>query len=671
MYVMCIQSAAVMAQEKSITPDADVSISMSERREESSRSDMEPRVSEEQNRKAESEGTYALTPEGLKRMSLEELMEISVTSASRREERLSNTAAAIDVITADEIRRSGATTIPDALRLATGLHVARYDSRTWAISARGFNITSANKMQVLMDGRSLYTPLYSGVFWDVQDYPLEDIDRIEVIRGPGAALWGANAVNGVINIITKSARETQGLLFSGGYGTEEQGFGTLRYGDQLGEDTYFRVYSKYFNRDEMGSNSTVRASDDWRIGQSGFRLDSEYDPENTLTFQGDLYYGRIGDHERDDTEVAGFNMMGQWTHLFDVDNELRIQMYYDHTKRDMPFFYRELRDTYDLDLTHHFNIGERHKIVWGLNYRISTDDIRNSTTVAFLPDERTLTLYSGFIQDEITLIENQLNLILGTKLEYGTLSDFEYQPSARMSWTPNERNTLWASVSRAVRTPTRIDVDFYAYTTQRVPYLIGNDDFGSEELLAFELGYRVQMHENLHADLATFYNLYEDQRSQKVTLPDFYPIQFENKLEADVYGVELALEYQMFDWWRLGGSYTYLHKEFDLDPDSLDPYGGSTEGNDPDHRFNIHSAMNLTRNLEFDLILRYVDDLPSPFVPDYLVMDLRLGWFPTENLEMAVVGRNLLDDQHPEFVPQTGPQREVENSVYGKVTLRF
>lgn len=608
------------------------------------------------------------TPEDLKRLSLEELMEIPVTSPGRRAQPLSSAPTAIDVISNEKIRRSGARSLPDILRLATGLHVAQSGGRVYAISARGFNTSTANKMHVLMDGRSLYTPLYGGVFWDVQNYPIEDIDRIEIIRGPGATMWGANAVNGVINIITKSAKETQGGLLEVGGGNYEQGFGTFRYGGRIGENTYYRAYVDGYNRDGMRLSSGGDAGGDRQFGQAGFRVDSNLDEDDLLTVQGDIYYGDQGGMGNEmDSYVYGGNLLGRWTHTFSDESDFALQIYYDRVGRTIPYLFEEDRDTFDLDFQHRFPLGDWNDIVWGLNYRVSADEIGNASAIGFIPTERTLHLFSGFIQDEITLIEDELALILGTKLEHNDHTGFEFQPSARVSWIPSEWQTVWGSVSRAVRTPTRIDEDV-VLPVSATPLFLGSRDFDSEELLAFEIGYRVRPLEPLYIDIATFYNVYDRLRSVE-PLPGEPTSIIHNKLDADTYGVELEVNYQVMPWWRFSGSYTYMQFDFQKDADSLDPTtpAGSREGNDPHHLFTIHNSVDLARNVDFDLIFRYVDDLPSPYIPSYLVMDVRLAWFPQDNLELALVGRNLLDDKHPEFTTL----REVQQSVYASLTWRF
>src|SRR5437899_2329204 len=376
----------------------------------------------------------AITPSELKKLPIEELVDVEVWSASKKEEKLSHVPAAIRVISQEEIRRSGANSIPEALRLAEGLEVARVDSHTWAISARGFNSTSANKLQVLMDGRILYTPLYSGVFWDVQDTMLEDIDRIEVIRGPGATLWGANAVNGVINIITKPAKQTQGWLVEGGGGTEERGFGAAQYGGKLADKVYYRLYGKYFNRDDTALPNGDPAGDAWQMGRGGGVIDWDPTERDSFSLRG---AGYAGDERQtfssDKIDVYGTYALGRWTRSLYEGSSLQVQSYYDRTFRDIPLVFKETRDTYDLDFQHRFPLWERHDVVWGAGYFVTSDHVTDSSSISWEPPRRATQLFSGFLQDEITLVPERLALTVGSKFEHNDYSGFEIQPNIRLA----------------------------------------------------------------------------------------------------------------------------------------------------------------------------------------------------------------------------------------------
>jgi len=604
-------------------------------------------------------------------MSLEELLNQEVTSASRRPQRVAEVATAIDVITGEEIHRAGVNNIPDALRLGRGLHVAEADSHTWGISARGLNTTAGNKMQVLMDGRNLYSPLFSGVFWDVQNYVLEDLDRIEVIRGPGATMWGANAFNGVINIISKNARDTQGTLVTGGGGNEEAGFGAIRYGGELSSNSFYRVYLDYFNRDDLKYANGKDAHDNFMLGQTGFRTDTQLNDINALTVQGDYYNGAYNiDQQSPDGRVAGGNLLGRWTRTFSPESELVVQSYFDNTHRRQFDFVEDL-NTFDLDAQHRFALGHRNSIMFGLEYRLMADQIHNPapTILEFIPEERNMQLISGFVQDEIILIQDRLSATIGSKFEHNDFSGFEVQPSIRAAYTPATNQMLWAGISRAVRSPTRIDVDF------RVPAFLNNqlrDLYKSEEVIAYEVGYRIQLRQRLSYDITTFYNVYDRLRSIENIPGGPY---FRNEFEGDGYGFSVSQNFRALEWWRLRLNYSYL--ETRLKPTAnhqglgIPGTGIEAEGNDPRNLFSAQSLLNLPFNLEFDQVLRFVDKLPNPKVPAYFEIDLRLAWHPTANLELALIARNLLDNQHPEIGPDLATREEVERSIFGKVTWRF
>lgn len=651
---------------------------------------------------------------------LEQLMEVRVVSVSKKEETLARAAAAVHVITQDEIRRSGFTSIPELLRLAPGLQVGRVDSHQWAISARGFNDIFANKLLVMIDGRSIYTPLFSGVFWDVQDTFLSDIEQIEIIRGPGATLWGANAVNGVINVVTKPARETQGLIVRGGAGTEERAFGSIRYGGQLSSNAFYRVYTKYFNRDESVLPNGSDANDQWQMARTGFRVDWDASDETLLTFQGDVYAGELHQTyvrltpvapyspflDRDRADVQGGNLLGRWTRRLSSDSELSVQSYYDRTSRDSAIF-KENRDTLDVDIQHRFSAGERQEIIWGGNYRATSDDVRNTFDVSLDPHDRTTRHLAGaFVQDEIEMLVDRLYLTFGSKFEHNEFTGFELQPSGRIAWTPGAKQMFWGSVARAVRTPSRAEHDlrlnqapifppglFFgpnalapAGSPVAVTSLFGSDDFGSEELTAYEIGYRVQPHARFAVDLALFYNDYDELRVVRPGVPEFRfaeshpgvpPAHIsriaDNGMEGETYGGEIAATFRATDWWRVQATYSYLQMQMHADPGVDGASELALEGASPHHQVGIRSYMDLGEDWRLNLGWRYVDTLPALGVPSYLVMDARVAWTPTPNLELAIVGLNLWDDRHPEFVPTTirTEQTEVQHSVYGVVTWRF
>jgi len=604
----------------------------------------------------------------LKRLSIEGLSSIDVTSTLKHAEPISGSAAAIEVITGDDIRRAGITTLPEALRLATGVQVARFDGRTWAITARGFNISTANKLVVMIDGRSVYTPLFSGVFWDVQDLILEDVDRIEVIRGPGATLWGANAVNGVINIVTKHASQTEGTLVQIGGGTDLGQTG-VRYGRRLGSDGGIRVYGKYRYRGSQVFETGESAQDPLRSGQAGFRLDHGASGRTLMTLQGDIYKGAIGIFDRPDSDVAGGNLLGRVAHTFPSGSQLQFQAYYDGTYRRVPRQFAEHRDTMDLDLQYRTRAGSRHDLVTGIGYQLTHGHAAPSPVLFFSPETRTSPLWNLFAQDEIAIAPNRVAVIVGSKFEHNDYTGFEFQPTVRARWTPGGRDTLWGAVSRAVRMPTRFDSDLRF--TGPAPFVVlrGDPGFLSETVLSREIGYRRRFGAAASIDLVAFYNTYDDLRTQEPTLPLGLPIVLSNLMQARTSGLEMSAEYEPAATVRLHFGYTYPSEDFQLEPGSRDQTGGTSEYNDPAHQVWARSNVNLPHDVEADAVFRFVGELPHPLVPGYAELTLRLGW-RRGNTELSIVGDNLLHDHHPEFGNLT-PREEYPRSVFGQVTWRF
>ena len=648
-------------------------------------------------------------PTDLTELAIEALMNIEITSVSKKQQKVSDAAAAIFVITQEDIRRSGVTSIPEALRMAPGVEVAHISANQWAITIRGFNSLFANKLLVLIDGRSVYSPLYSGVFWDVQDTLLEDIERIEVIRGPGATLWGANAVNGVINIITKQARDTQGGLISAGGGTEERGFGEIRYGGKIGEETYYRAYAKYFDRDHAVDTFGQAAHDGWDALRGGFRVDSQLSLQDSITAQGDIYRTESGltssfaslrppftQTLNEEIHSVGGNILGRWRHTFSNSSDMVLQMYYDWTDHQ-ELAIGERRDTFDIDFQHKFPLVEWQEIVWGLGYRFIRDDIRNSFVVAFTPDHRTHHLFNAFVQDDLTLVKDRLRLTLGSKFEHNSYTGYEIQPNVRMLWTPGPRHSVWGAVSRAVRTPARADEDVRynisvippgtMINPSLLPVLIaafGNHYVESEKLIAYELGYRVQATNWLTVDIATFYNDYNHLRFADTGIPRLetspgplhllVPTTLSNTLKATTYGLEMEIDWRALDWWRLQASYTYLKVKVPSTAVMTSTFVEFGEGKNPRHQIGLRSWMDLRKDLEFNLNFRFVDKLPDLQVKSYVGLDAQLAWKPHKNLELSIVGQNLLDRSHTEYKSESlllTPQIEVERGVYGRITWRF
>jgi iron complex outermembrane recepter protein len=608
-------------------------------------------------------------PQDLKVLSIEQLMEIDVTLGTRQPEPVRSTAAAIEVITSEDIRRSGVTTIPDALALATGAHVARFNNGSWAISARGFNSTSANKLLVMVDGRTVYSPLFSGAFWNMVDYLLEDIDRIEVVRGPGATLWGANAVNGVINIITKHSRDTQGGYVAFGSGNEDPALADVRYGGATAGATY-RVYAKYAARDDQRLDNGESAGDARRRAQFGFRLDGGQPAGDSWLIKGDAFHSDDDFPDRPAGEFADLSLQGRWSRPFATGANVAVQSYYRREYRRVPQQLTHEINTADVDLQYAFTWRTRHRIVSGGGYRLNADQTYPGA-VAFEPPSRDYSLFSAFAQDEFVVRPDRLYLTAGLKVERNTFSGAEWQPNVRARLELGPRQTLWAAVSRAVRRPTRLDVDVRALTPAGVVVAVGGgDQYRAESLIAGEAGYRIQPHSSIALDATVFRHVYDDLRSQELpaTGP---PIMVGNTLEGDSHGIELAATVQPLPVWRMHVSYTYLDLSITRKPGSRDIGGGSSEANDPHHQVALRASVDVLRNVELDAQLRHVGALPNPVVPAYSELNMRVGWRATPRIELSVTGQDLLHDRHPEFGPRVPPRHEFERSVRAAMAVRF
>ena len=617
-----------------------------------------------------------------KRLSLSELMDLEVVSVSRRPEKLSAAASAIQVITSDDIRRSGATSLPEALRLASNLNVAQKGSQGWAISARGFNTELGNKMLVMIDGRTVYSPLFSGVFWDVQDYLLADVDRIEVVSGPGATLWGSNAVNGVINILTKSAADTTGLYAETAVGDELQNMSSLRYGMKLSPNVNLRFYGKFVERDGGVFADGSDAPTDWESRRGGFRLDATPNPQNTLTFQGDIYDNNEGAVSREPTFVDGGNLLGRWTHTFEDESEIVLQCYYDRANLSQYVRgtstpsgrFRDQLDTYDVDFQHRLRAGERHQIVWGLGYRRTHDVVDGAPALTFLPERLDQDLYSGFVQDEI-LLGAGWSVTVGTKFSHNDYTGLEFEPSLRTQWEISPRHAVWASVSRAVRMPSRIDRDFRVPATS--PFIDGGPDFESENVIAYEAGYRARIGSQVLVSLAAFYNRYDDIRSVGPAPGAPAPLYIQNNLEGHTHGLELDSTYEINPGWRVRAGYALLVESIQVKPGRVDLNNGLSETADPRNQFSLRSSWDLPRRFELDAGLRWVDELrvngggAPASVPAYWEMDVRLAWRPLEDLELSLVGQNILHDHHREYGAPSPTREEIERSIYAKVAWRY
>src|SRR5437667_2681 len=642
-------------------------------------------------------------------VSMEDLMNLQVTSVSKRTQKVADAAAAIFVLTQEDIRRSGATSIPEALRLVPGLEVARIDQNKWAIGSRGFNGRFDNKLLVLIDGRSVYTPLFSGVYWNVQDVMLEDVDRIEVIRGPGATVWGANAVDGVINVITKKAKATQSAIVTAGAGTEERAAGGVRFGSKLGDNTYHRAYTKYFDWGPSAYPTTgMTAHDGWDALRGGFRADWTPAGANSLTVQGDIYRSRFDETLTvaslsapysntfpNDGKYSGGNILGRWNHTSE-GSSMSLQMYYDNTTITDHSLFGDHQNILDLDFQHAFHVGDSQQFVWGLGYRSIHDKNDASFTVSLQPNQVTLNQFSTFLQDEISMVDNRLQITLGSKFERNEFTGFEIEPNARLLWNLTPNQSIWTAVSRAVRTPALTE-EGLRLNSQVIPpgtpanptplpavvAVFGSHQFNSEDLLAYELGYRVQATKNLSLDIATFYNNYSNLRTAEPGAPypegspaptDFViPFVAGNKMSGGTYGVELFADWKVVPKWRLAGSYSYLQMNIHKNANSLDPTPDNPNGSSPRHQWYLRSSIDLPKHFDQDTTLRFVDHLPGLNVPSYYSLDGHLGWRPVTRLELSIGGQNLLNNWHFEFMPDfvNTSRTVVKRSIFGSITVKF
>ncbi len=646
-----------------------------------------PSVAKAESRPASSELTS---------FSIEDLMNIQVTSVAKKPQRIADTAAAIFVITSEDIRRSGMSSVPELLRTVPGVTVGQIDANKWAISVRGFNGQFANKLQVLIDGRSVYTSWFAGVYWDVQDLVLADIERIEVIRGPGATLWGANAVNGVINIITKHSQDTQGTLVSARAGNVDGGALDVRYGGKLGdtgEVGTYRIYAKGAAHNNMLALSGDDAHDRWRNSRVGFRLDMKASAMDTLQMQGDIYTEHFDQTAGnvlapsfstfpDQGETSGGHLLARWRRAYSDTSQLDATFYYDSTRRRSVAGGEELLDVYDLDLQHHFKLSEAQDVVWGLGYRTSNDRFVDSFTVAFVPNSRKLHLLSAFVQDEIAL-RDDLHLTVGSKLEHNSFTGLEVQPNVRVLWKLNERNALWGAVSRAVRSPTRNDTAVRLNIFEP-PILLqgsGNPNFVSEKVLSYELGYRSEPSKRLSFDVTTFYNELRKLFSIETGTPSFggmpplliLPQTIDNRGSGHTYGAETSARWQATDDWNISGSYSWLQMRLQRDAGSNDMTVAAVAGANPTHQWQLTSRFNVTKQLEFDTSFYHVSALPEPGIPAYTRTDLRLGWRPSPPLEVSVGVQNLFDRGHPEFASaqMNVLPSQVPRNVYATAVWRF
>jgi iron complex outermembrane receptor protein len=639
----------------------------------------------------------------LENFTLEQLVNVQVTSVSKKETDLFTSPAAVYVISQEDIRRSGMTTIPDLLRMVPGLEVAQINGNQWEITSRGFNGQAADLLLVMIDGRTVYSPMYGGVFWNAQFVPLDEIDRIEVIRGPGATLWGVNAVNGVINIITKKSKDTQGGLVTVTFGTIDQPGTTVRYGGQLTTNLFYRGYVEYFNRAALENSFGQDTADTWNSISGGSRVDWNASADDQFTLQGDYYSNNAGETVDEATYATPFvnqvnlvdhdyggDVLGHWTHDFSDTSQLNLQLYYDHSDEGIAGIIAK-NDTYDFDLQHRFSLPGRQDIVWGAGFRYLADDTSPLYALnGFSPAAITHRIFNTFVQDEITVVEDRLHLTLGSKLEHNDITGFVVEPSGRLAWTPTKNQTLWAAVSRAASIPSDDQLDLQkGYQVSQpagspFPVLVlinGNHNLNAQELTAFELGYRIKPVDSLSFDVATFYNLYDSLITISTVPGTPYfsatpephivaPLTFQNNNEdAQTYGAEISSEWSVTDYWRWVGSYTFLQEKLSPQP---------AYNNDPQNQFQIRTYLDLPHHVELNGALFYVDSINAQFsstvlqVPSYFRLDLGVTWRPFKSLELGVFGENLAEARHLEINSGTTTVlTEIPRSVMGRITWSF
>ena len=638
--------------------------------------------------------------EPLKQLSLEQLGNIEVTTASKEPVEVWQTPAAIYVITQDDIQRSGARSIPEVLRLAPGVEVARIDGNKWSIGIRGFGSRLSRSVLVLIDGRTVYTTLFAGTYWEVQNVMIEDIDRIEVIRGPGGTIWGPNAVDGVINIITKSSKDTQGTLVSTGGGNEEQGFFDARYGgSNAAKNLDYRVYGMGFNRSPE-YHPDGQDFDGWRNVQGGFRMDWAKTDRDAYTLQGDIYdesagesvnptmytppYSEIVDAAAD---LSGGNIMGRWKRILGDGDDVQVQAYYDRTNRHEPNL-EDLRDTFDVDYLQRHRLRGRQQLSWGLGVRIvRANDPEVVSGLTFVPSKRVDQLYTGFVQDEIGLVANRLTLTVGSKVLRTNYTDLAFEPTARLLWTPTATQSFWMAFTHAVRTPSDSEREFnllgLVSAAGPLPYLArfnANPDFAPEQLNGSEVGYRRLVGKKVYVDIASFYNHYHDLFSEDITGSPFIetspppthlllPAQFGNDLLGDTKGVEIAPEWQATSFWRLRGSYSFLHMSLEAAPNSFEVGTAPIiEGSSPQHQVAVQSYLDFSKNLSFDIEYRYVSSLPAEVVPAYSTADVHFAWQVNPHVRFSIVGDNLLQPFHAEANGDPTGLVFIKRSGYGEIT---
>ena len=637
----------------------------------------------------------------LTQVSIENLMNVEVSSVSKKDQKLLRTAAAVFVLTQEDIRRSGATNIPDLLRLVPGLDVAQIDASDWAVTSRGFNARFANKLLVLIDGRSLYSPDFAGVLWQVQNLMLEDIDRIEVIRGPGATLWGANAVTGVINILTKKSKDTQGGLLSAGGGMQERGFTGARYGMAKGEKLAYRFFGNYFNRGEFQGLAGQGTGDNWDGVRAGFRLDSQPTSKDTLTVEGDIHRDATFTQTHTagftppfnttpllETTYAGGNVLGRWTRSYSPHSEFSVQMYYETLSRDNAALNAQVH-VFDIEFQERSSLGARHDLIWGAGYRSTTDSTSTSSTLSLDPSSLRTNLASIFLQDEIAIMPGRLWFTPGIRFESTPFTGYQAEPSGRLLWSLTDNQSLWVSAAQATRTPQRSERGLHIVTavfpgpggSLTSVDLFGSSRAGDEDMLDFEAGYRAQATKAVSIDVTTFHDRYKSLGTQEPGTPFpsaspvphiVVPLFYANGMHGTGYGGEISLGWKPASRWKLDAGYSFLRQVLHLNPGGRSPSALLTVGDNPRHQFQLRSQLNLSHQTEFDASVYYVGRLLDQSVPAYTRLDLRIGWHPLESVGFDLIGQDLLAPRHLEFLSNTGlvptyPTRR----AFARMTWRF
>jgi len=639
-------------------------------------------------------------PRDLTQFTLEDLMNVEVVSVSKKEQKLAKTGAAIFVMTQEDIRRSGATNIPDLLRMVPGVNVARVDHSTWAVSIRGFNDVYANKVLVLIDGRSVYHPVFSGVIWYAQEMPLENIERIEVIRGPGGTVWGANAMNGVINIITKSAKDTSGGLITAGGGSDAQAGALVQYGGKIGPTGSYRVYGRYANVGKSDAAAFAQPADAKRTQEGGFRSDWNLTTRDLLTVQGEVRLvdggqtltgvifrvppitATFGQPARDDDG----NLLARWTHRFLNGSDISVQAYYDQS-HVFVFGVNNWASIGNVDFQNHLRIGGRNDVVWGLSYRANANRFSGNSLVTLNPLERTDSLYGAFVQDEITLTQT-LSLTLGSKFEHNSYTGFEIEPSAQLVWAPTAHHTVWTSAAKAIRQPSNIDSGLETISAvQPLPgglyglvTVSGNPNTKVEQLRDYETGYRAQLSRRISIDVTGFLSFYKNLQTTEPEAPYFnpaggylaIPLVFDYKAHAISYGAEAFANWNVTDRWKISPGLTMLNMSVRRDASSHDPTIEQTPGYVPRRSYQVRSFINLGRGFEWDQTLGYTGPLASGDIPGYTRLDARFGWRLGESCDFSLTAQNLLAPRHAEFPDiHFVDHMQDQRSIFGKITWRF